>query len=1061
MRAKVRTRTRTNKETFGDLQAYISHEAKAIAVRTSKQIAFPDTTAVEMTLLAGKTIIKRPLYHYVLSWPHADKVSEQQIFGSVEGSLAALGYVPSDYQWVSAIHGDTDHQHAHTLVNRVHPETLRALNPRFDYPILDRFCREEERRNGWTAEAGIYKFTEDGKLVIDRDRGKNASPFSGAAMDSEVWTGMASFQRWVQQEVSPELSRRLSEDPRWETLHNTLAEYNLRYETLSRGAVVFDASHPRHRAKATHLAMEFSPHRLEARLGPYQPALEKSVLVVASYNKRIAQGALRMGWMSDDRVRQLYAVYQNELDAWKSSGLPLRAEALAQGNTDAKNRLLELREQRAEVFRGVSELVNPPVPKHYLEAAFKEAFSQEHSELVRHNREERATIRSAHRPPESLFRKWLKRQADAGDLPAKQALKALRSGELTGARTLALHPIDTVEATAPLTQMRETAMQDHGWLEPSDGIVHEPSAALREQYNEDITGDLEPLDELDLAQTELDGRRTKELDSKIRDNKGISTDWTTAEPTWAEVAGVYAEARKSGSPKTYMQVAQELRDTNQASLDAHANNGTALNARDLNSPLYIDTKELNAAQVARHREENGDPKKQPSHQVAANQLIAQGKTLAAYEQDRRENPVAHDYHQQYKAYLGTVPTIQQLWEAQLAHEADRKATLGKNFAANLKEDRSLPRGYAENAKTQAILENLAARDRLSQSIEAERETLKELTIRHRTPTFEEFLAAARERDPQAQKMLDQLVDERTAPPTFDLSSIEESDRVLRALRKLNYSRDEETGVITYRLENGRAFQDHGTRLDCEHADPEAIRAQLMLVKDRFANGITVGGTEKYKAIVVQEAARLRILVSNPELQQSYAKELAAVSKERGEDRKQWQALHEAMLNTPVRIYDTPQEHAAAFETALQGSALAVARHRGNLVDEITKDGPREIHGVAQEAWTVHDRTFVVVDGDGRDSLVQTEIQPEAYDKIDRAVVETLSENGRYVVDVSAAEPTRVWDNNEDNELELDHENEPEHTKEREQQHESADRPTEELHVPASDKRRENERVRSR
>ena len=490
-----------------------------------------------------------------------------------------------------------------------------------------------------------------------------------------------------------------------------------------------------------------------------------------------------------------------------------------------------------------------------------------------------------------------------------------------------------------------------------------------------------------------------------------------------------------------------------------------LNARDLNSPLYIDTKELNAAQVARHRQENGDPKKQPSHQFAANQLLAQGKTLAAYEQDKRENSVAHDYAQQYKTYIAQVPTIQQLWEAQLAHEADRKATLGKDFAAKLKEikeDRSLPRGYAENAKTQAVLDNLAANDRLNQSIEVERGTLKELTVRHRTPTFEEFLTAARERDPEAQKMLDQLVDERTAPPSFDLSSIEESDRVLRAVRKLNYSRDEETGVVTYRLENGRSFQDHGTRLDCEHADPETIRAQLMLVKDRFASGITVGGTEKYKAIVVQEAARLGILVANPELQQSYAKELAAVASQRADDHKQWQAFHEAMLNAPVRIYDTPQEHRAAFEAALQDSALAVARERGNLVEEITTSGPRELHGVAQEAWTVHDRTFVVVRSPERDNLVETDIQPEAYDKIDRAVVERLAENGRYVVDIDTAEPTRVWDNNEDNELSLDHTNEPEHIDERSRAQEAIqDHPTEEIRVPASNERRGNERARSR
>lgn len=60
------------------------------------------------------------VYHFAITFPAGDSLTEGIERRSVEGALKALGL--EDYQALAIKHTDTDHQHVHVMVNLIHPE---------------------------------------------------------------------------------------------------------------------------------------------------------------------------------------------------------------------------------------------------------------------------------------------------------------------------------------------------------------------------------------------------------------------------------------------------------------------------------------------------------------------------------------------------------------------------------------------------------------------------------------------------------------------------------------------------------------------------------------------------------------------------------------------------------------------------------------------------------------------------------------------------------------------------------------------------------------------------
>ena len=151
-----------------------------------------------------------PVYHIAINWIEGEHPSREQAARACWHVMAALGC--ADHQATWAIHWDTDNDHVHLVVNRVHPERLTVWTPWRDYFILDKCMRELEIEVGHGRANGpfITLDTEHSPQIVRmsraerRSRGllKESTPgtpgLTDAATRAEKGLGAGlSFQSWV------------------------------------------------------------------------------------------------------------------------------------------------------------------------------------------------------------------------------------------------------------------------------------------------------------------------------------------------------------------------------------------------------------------------------------------------------------------------------------------------------------------------------------------------------------------------------------------------------------------------------------------------------------------------------------------------------------------------------------------------------------------------------------------------------------------------------------------------------------------------------------------------
>ena len=93
-----------------------------------------------------------------------------------------------DHQRVSAAHQDTDNQHLHIAINKIHSISHLAIEPYYDYMKLDKACAELEFKP---------ELQTDNRIADTQDRVSDEASQSGKAGDMEAYNGMDSFQRWI------------------------------------------------------------------------------------------------------------------------------------------------------------------------------------------------------------------------------------------------------------------------------------------------------------------------------------------------------------------------------------------------------------------------------------------------------------------------------------------------------------------------------------------------------------------------------------------------------------------------------------------------------------------------------------------------------------------------------------------------------------------------------------------------------------------------------------------------------------------------------------------------
>jgi len=195
-------------------------------------------------------------YHLVVSLHPDDRRLERGELQQVVDKLVdTLGF--SEHQYVAVRHSDTEHEHIHVAINKIHPETFRIHSPAWDHQKLFTVARALERELGLTP---LRSRTRDREKVPHR------------AADCEAHHGIDSFARWAREKLRPAL--RATELRSWDDVHDVCSRLGVVIRAHGNGLVFEDVDRGL-RVKASFVARELSKTRLCERLGAFQSVSER------------------------------------------------------------------------------------------------------------------------------------------------------------------------------------------------------------------------------------------------------------------------------------------------------------------------------------------------------------------------------------------------------------------------------------------------------------------------------------------------------------------------------------------------------------------------------------------------------------------------------------------------------------------------------------------------------------------------------------------------------------------------------------------------------------------
>lgn len=213
----------------------------------------PERAAGVMRATATRNVrVEKPVYHLSINLDPNERLTRQQLEAVVDRTLKDIGL--HEHQAMMVAHNDADHQHVHVMINRVHPEHLRAWHTGHDYARIETSLRQQEREFGLREVPGRHAALEGQERYV--------GPYS---INPE--------KRLFTEKVAEVARQDMREAKSWDELHRRLAEVGLKLEKRGRGLSVTDGEQ---RAKASDIDRGSSLGKLEQRLGKWQaPTPEK------------------------------------------------------------------------------------------------------------------------------------------------------------------------------------------------------------------------------------------------------------------------------------------------------------------------------------------------------------------------------------------------------------------------------------------------------------------------------------------------------------------------------------------------------------------------------------------------------------------------------------------------------------------------------------------------------------------------------------------------------------------------------------------------------------------
>lgn len=442
MLAKVPPKRADGKTSFKSLAKYacerdhIDPETGAVERRecsTETNCLDKETAWREMKAVSDMNgRVKDPVYHFTVSWPAHEKPTDAQVFEAGREGMRALGM--EGHQYLAAVHRDTDNVHGHFMVNRVNPETYKAVYPDRDYFKLDKTMREMELRQGWSHDKGPYAVHErNGQKVVDwaKDEPSHRQPdrekLPGKARQMEVMTGNESLTTYAQGQPKKDALEALNKGGGWHELHEALGRHGLEIRQKGQGFAIHSKTDPEQTPiKASTMAQELGGGKLTKRIGPYQeprPEIQQEKARREYSDQRPKADPKRdpnaREEKRDERAaerRELRERYKAFTEEWKTAKAPARA-AMYEDQKQRRQALTEKHKSQRETIR-TSGLSTEQKKALYSVAAFDTAAKR--AELNETIKGEREAFRQER--PQS-FREWTADRAQEGDRAAMRQVR--------------------------------------------------------------------------------------------------------------------------------------------------------------------------------------------------------------------------------------------------------------------------------------------------------------------------------------------------------------------------------------------------------------------------------------------------------------------------------------------------------------------------------------------------------------------------------------------------------------------------------------------------------------
>ncbi|MBR2209649.1 MAG: relaxase/mobilization nuclease domain-containing protein [Synergistaceae bacterium] len=312
------------------------HSEGAVLYAGKQNINDFKTAAIEMESLAIESVrCKTPAFHFILSWRSHESPTNEQVDEAVNIALKELNLENCQAVW--GLQSDTDNLHVHVAVNRISPETFKAIKPAGGYSkkALEKAARKIEIAQGWEIEnTGRYEVNSSGQIFEKKEISK--SEISQTARDVEAHTGFESIERIAKREIAPILEQAVS----WQELHKNLAEHGFTLKVRGNGAILQSSGT---NLKLSSVSRKCSFTQLKHRLGTYI-APDENLVVRNLAPIRILQepivNSINLSWKK-------YQSERNNYFQVKNSALKKLRELQKQ---ERKNLYYRQKENRSELF---------------------------------------------------------------------------------------------------------------------------------------------------------------------------------------------------------------------------------------------------------------------------------------------------------------------------------------------------------------------------------------------------------------------------------------------------------------------------------------------------------------------------------------------------------------------------------------------------------------------------------------------------------------------------------------------------------------------------------------